>query len=444
MNRVKALVMAAGLGERLRPLTDAVPKCLVRIGPRSLLDYWLESLTGCGIREVVINTHAHRQEMQRYIQAVNQRGGIRIIESYEPRLLGTAGTITANREYLCDAERVLIIYADNFSNADLREMLAFHQGKQAQMTMLLFRAEDPRRCGIVQLNESGRVTSFVEKPDSPVGDLANGGVYIIERSLLSRIAVMGASDLGFDVLPKLHGNIFGWIFEGYHCDIGTPSSYVRAQRDAPAVLEARGYFADGSRRCVFLDCDGTLLEQVHYLKNPALVRLAPGSAAAINRLRCHGFACVVVTNQSQIGNNLLTQAQLAEIHEEMYRQLVAEGAMLDAIYYCPTPGRQRDRTIVEHPDRKPGPGLLVRAAKELGLRLQSSWMVGDMVSDVLAGSNANCCGSILLRTGKKLLPEELPVARRYQHADSLTQAVDWVLKHSFTVQREPQLTATCA
>ena len=444
MAKIKALIMAAGLGERLRPLTDRVPKCLVPIGPRPLLDYWLESLIACGMREVVINTHAHRAEMQRYIQAVNQRGGIRIKESYEPRLLGSAGTITANHAYLSDADRVVIIYADNFSNLDLREMLAFHQAKQAQMTMLLFRAEDPRSCGIVQLDETGRVTNFVEKPDSPIGNLANGGVYIIEKSLLSRIAAMAASDFGHDVLPQLHGNIFGWIFDGYHRDIGTHSSYAQAQRDAPAVLAARGYFADGTRRCVFLDRDGTLLEQVHYLKDPAFVRLLSDSAAAINRLRRHGFACVLVTNQSQLGNNLLNEAQLADIHEEMYRQLVAEGAMLDALYYCSWPSRQRDRTIVEHPDRKPGPGLLIRAAQELGLRLEDSWMIGDMVSDVLAGTNANCCGSILLRSGKELMPEEFAVARRYPQAHTLTHAVDQVLKHSFAVQREAQLTATCA
>jgi D-glycero-D-manno-heptose 1,7-bisphosphate phosphatase len=186
------------------------------------------------------------------------------------------------------------------------------------------------------------------------------------------------------------------------------------------------------------------LEQVHYLKDPALVRLLPDSAAAIYRLRRHGFACVVVTNQSQIGNNLLSEAQLADIHEEMYRQLVAAGAMLDAIYYCPAPGRPGDRTTVEHPDRKPGPGLLIRAAQELGLRLQSSWMIGDMVSDVLAGTNANCCGSILLRCGKKLQPEEWAVARRYPNAPTLTQAIDLVLEHSSRARREAQLTATCA
>ncbi|HEU4507285.1 MAG TPA: HAD-IIIA family hydrolase [Pyrinomonadaceae bacterium] len=429
MSRIKALVMAAGLGERLRPLTNGIPKCLVRIGQRPLLDYWLESLIACGIREAVINTHAHREEMQRYIQAVNQRRGIRINESYEPRLLGTAGTITANREYLSDADQVVIVYADNFSNVDLSEMLAFHRSKQAQITMLLFRAEDPRRCGIVQLDSAGRVTRFEEKPEAPAGNLANGGVYIIESSLLSRIASMAATDLGFDVLPRLTGHIQGWIFNGYHLDIGTHSTYARAQLDAPSVLKSRGYFADGARPCVFLDRDGTLLEQVHYLKDPALVRLLPDSAAAIKRLRRHGFACVVITNQSQIGNNLLSEAELAAIHEEMYRQLTAEGAMLDAIYYCPTPGRQKDRTIVEHPDRKPGPGLLIRAAQELLLRLESSWMIGDMVSDVLAGTNANCYGSILLRTGKRLLDDELTVARRYPAANNLTEAVDRILQH---------------
>ena len=444
MSKIKALLLAAGLGERLRPLTNDVPKCLVRIGSRPLLDYWIESLSACGIREAVINTHAHREAMQRYIQGVNQRGGIRLKESYEPRLLGSAGTITANWEELSDADRIVIIYADNFSNLQLSEMLAFHHSTRAQMTMLLFRAEDPRSCGIVQLDEAGRVTSFVEKPELPIGNLANGGVYVIERSVLGRIAAMRASDFGFHVLPQLQDDIYGWIFEGYHRDIGTPSSYAQAQRDASTVLATRGYFADGTRPCVFLDRDGTLLEHVHYLKDPKLVRLFPDSAAAIRRLRRHGFACVVVTNQSQIGNNLLTQAQLADIHEEMYRQLVTESAMLDGIYYCPKVGRQRDRTTVEYHDRKPGPGLLLRAAQELGLRLQSSWMIGDMVSDVLAGTNANCCGSILLRNGKQLEPEDWAVARRYPNAHTLTQAVDWVLEHRFSSQPEAQLTASCA
>ncbi len=155
----------------------------------------------------------------------------------------------------------------------------------------------------------------------------------------------------------------------------------------------------GGRPAAFLDRDGTIIEHVHYLTDPRLVRLLPGAAEAIRSLREAGFACVVITNQSAIGRGMLTEEGLARIHDEMCRQLAAEGAVLDAIYYCPEAPDEEDRTVVERLDRKPGPGMLFRAAETLGLDLDASWMVGDLISDVLAGVNARCRGSVLLDPG---------------------------------------------
>jgi len=153
------------------------------------------------------------------------------------------------------------------------------------------------------------------------------------------------------------------------------------------------------RPAVFLDRDGTIIEQVHYLNRPDQVKLIPGAAEAIRSLRAVGYACVVVTNQSAIGRGLLTLDGLEEIHTEMHRQLAEEGAELDDIYVCPHVPAGEDRTTIEHSDRKPGPGMLLRAARELDLDLSRSWMVGDMLSDLLAGRNAGCHGTILVLTG---------------------------------------------
>lgn len=150
---------------------------------------------------------------------------------------------------------------------------------------------------------------------------------------------------------------------------------------------------------VFLDRDGTLIEQVHHLTDPADVRLIPGSARAVQRLRAAGYACVMVTNQSVIGRGKLTVEGLGLVHEAVREQLAQQGTQLDGVYFCPLAPTQDDPTVVEHPDRKPGPGMLQRAARELGLDLLRSWMVGDMISDILAGRNAGCRGSILVRTG---------------------------------------------
>ena len=178
---------------------------------------------------------------------------------------------------------------------------------------------------------------------------------------------------------------------------------------------------------VFLDRDGTLIEQVHHLVDPAQVRLIAGAAEAIARLRACGYACIVTTNQSVIGRGLLDEAGLARVHAEMNRRLAASGTCVDGIYFCPELPLGNDPSVVEHPDRKPGPGMLLRAASELGLDLSQSWMVGDAPSDVLAGRNAGCKGSILVRTGYgNRVPADTPGIDFT--ADDLNAALRYILE----------------
>jgi D-glycero-D-manno-heptose 1,7-bisphosphate phosphatase len=153
------------------------------------------------------------------------------------------------------------------------------------------------------------------------------------------------------------------------------------------------------RPAVFLDRDGTLIEHVHYLTDPDDVRLIAGAAEAVRRLQERGYACVVATNQSAVGRGMLDLEGLERIHEVMNAQLDAHGVKLDGVYFCTLAPESADRTVIEHADRKPGPGMLQRAAAELDLDLAASWMVGDSISDLLAGVNAGCAGSILVLTG---------------------------------------------
>lgn len=181
-------------------------------------------------------------------------------------------------------------------------------------------------------------------------------------------------------------------------------------------------------RAAFLDRDGTIIELVHHLTDPGDVALIPGAGAAIARLRHAGWAVVVVTNQSVIGRGKLTEAGLAEVHTEMNRQLAAEGARVDGIYFCPLAPTVKDNTHVEDPMRKPGPGMLQQAAREMNLDLGASWMVGDTVSDVLAGRNAGT-RSLLVRTG---YGAQYAHDRDYFDAEApdLAQAVDIILQQA--------------
>ncbi len=425
--RPKALILAGGLGTRLRPLTDVIPKCLLAIGEQTLLDYWVECMVEAGISEARINIHTHAGRVREHIQSVNSACRLRLVESYEPELLGSAGTVAANADLAKGADEIVIIYAGNLSDIDLRPLLAFHRQHGDPLTMVLFRTPNPRACGIAKLDGAGRIFSFVEKPKRLTSDLADAGLYVVNAAAYREIAAMEAFDLGFDVLPKFVGRMRGWVWGGYHLDIGTHETLESARHQVASIFPDQRSISDGAHRpAIFLDRDGTLIEHVHYLCDPALVQLLPGAAEALKRFRRAGFTRVLVTNQSAIGRGMLTEERLDQIHMEMNRQLAVHGATLDAIYYCPDVPAGDDRTVVESPDRKPGPGMLLRAAADLNLDLETSWMVGDLISDVLAGQNAGC-RSILLESDRTASKEEQALAGQFLTAPDLAATVELIL-----------------
>ncbi|HWY86718.1 MAG TPA: HAD-IIIA family hydrolase [Gemmataceae bacterium] len=183
-----------------------------------------------------------------------------------------------------------------------------------------------------------------------------------------------------------------------------------------------------NKPALFLDRDGTLIEERSYLALADEVSLLPGAAAAVERMRCAGFVCVVVTNQSGVGRALLTLAQMHAVNDEMQRQLREAGTQLDGLYFCTYAPVGDDKTVIEHPDRKPGPGMLLRASLELGLDLPASWVVGDSVSDVLAGRHAGCRGQILVRTGHDLTEALAYLGNDAMVANDLAEAADLILK----------------
>lgn len=230
---MRALLLAAGFGTRLRPLTDTVPKCLVPIHGRPLLDYWLELIfTGDAIERAVVNTHYLAPVVERHIAASPWRARIEI--AYEPDLLGTGGTLVANRAALGDGP-VLVAHADNLTDFDLPAFQRFHAARPAgaAMSMLAFRTDAPETCGILELDGAGLVRAFHEKVANPPGNLANAAVYIVEPEIAAFAAALGKPfvDLSTEVIPHFVGRIAVMETFGYHRDIGNPESLARAERE---------------------------------------------------------------------------------------------------------------------------------------------------------------------------------------------------------------------
>src|SRR5262249_42028595 len=229
---MKAFLLAAGLGTRLRPLTDHTPKCMIPIGDQPLLDIWLDALAKAGVDEVLINLHHLAHVVRTHLAARGGPPSVRLVE--EPRLLGSAGPLPANRGFVAGEPMFLAVYADNLTDFDLRVLVDAHRDGGAIATLSLFRAPRPRECGIVEVQD-GRVIGFVEKPANPRGDLANAGMYAFHPSVLDLIAEPAAAaplDIGYHLLPRLVGRARTVTLDGSYCiDIGTPAALERARDD---------------------------------------------------------------------------------------------------------------------------------------------------------------------------------------------------------------------
>jgi len=229
---VKAFLLAAGLGSRLRPVTDTTPKCMLVIDDRPMIDIWLDAFARADVDEVLVNLHHLPDVVSQHIEA--RPGPPTVRTFYERELLGSAGTLAANREWVEGEELFLVCYADNLTDFDVRSLIDAHRAHGALATLALFRSENPSAGGVVELDATGTVIGFTEKPSKPVSDLTNAGMYAFHPSALDEIYGAPPKDIGFDLLPRLVGRARAVLVDGYFRDIGTTDAFRRAREEWPA------------------------------------------------------------------------------------------------------------------------------------------------------------------------------------------------------------------
>ena len=231
---MKAFLLAAGHGTRLRPITDNIPKCLVPIQGMPMLAIWLRLCKKLGITDLLINLHAHTDVVRAFL---NQCGevDVRVHVREEKHLLGSAGTLRANRIWVEGEELFWVFYADVLHRADLPAMLRLHRQRRPAATIGVYEVRDPSRCGIVTTNSQGVIENFVEKPTHPTSNLAFSGLMIGTREVLDLIPDKVPADIGFHVLPKLTGQMLAFPIRDYLIDIGTLENYQQAQATWPGL-----------------------------------------------------------------------------------------------------------------------------------------------------------------------------------------------------------------
>ena len=230
---VKAIILSAGLGTRLGPITKDKPKCLVEVDNVTMLDHWPSKLSALGVKKFLINTHYCREAVKEFCESHPLKDAINLVE--EKQLLGTGGTVKRNLDFF-DTDANFIVHADNYCQDDLIGMWDQFENRPSEscLTMLTFNSENPSECGIVRTDKDNIMTEFHEKVSNPPGNTANGAVYLCDKRFFEIIDELDTNifDLTEEVIPKLIGRVNCYKTKAFFADIGTPQSLLNANKFA--------------------------------------------------------------------------------------------------------------------------------------------------------------------------------------------------------------------
>lgn len=426
---MKAVILAGGKGTRLGDLTKEIPKPMLPVCGRPLLEYHLTLLKRYNITEVWI--------MVNYLKDViishfgnGEAWGVQIHYYEEAEPLGTTGGIKAIEHVL--QEDFLVLYGDVMVEMDLSRLIDFHQQHNADATLVLHPNDHPADSDLVELDKEKRIIRFHAKPHNSelyYRNLVNAGLYVMRPQLIKSIPAGCAADFGRDIFPSIVGTHYlaGYNTTEYLKDMGTPERLHRVEKDIMSGrVERRSY--RHTQKAIFLDRDGVLNDDTDFIRRLDDLILYPDVPEAVKRINDSDYAAIVITNQSVVARNLCTEDYLRQIHNKLETDLGKSHAWLDDIYYCPHHphrGYPEENTAlkIECECRKPKPGMLLQAAKDYCIDLSASWMLGDNERDIEAGRAAGCY-TVGLATGKGL--RQTQIFPDYFFF-SLREAIDFIL-----------------
>ena len=423
------VILAGGMGTRLRARLGDLPKPMIPIAGKPLLEIQIELARAHGFNDIIIFA-CHRADVIEKHFGDGARWGVRVRVEVEKQPLGTAGAVLAGFDLL--EPDFAVLYGDTMVNVDLTRIFAAHLGRKSAATLLLHPNDHPLDSDLVEVDDSGWVTAFHNRPhpaDHWFQNLVNAGLYVVNKAALRPwTSPLKPMDFGKDLFPAMleqSPKLLGYNSPEYIKDIGTPERYDKICAEFDAGVVQRSSLGT-PQRAVFLDRDGTVVKEVDGLTSPEQLELLPGAAEAIRELNHHGWRAVLVTNQPVVAKGFCTEAEIATIHHKLETLLGRERAFLDRIYWCPHhPERgfagERAELKIECDCRKPKTGMLKQAARELNLDLRACWIVGDTTTDIETGRNAGV-KSVMVATGHGGRDSKFPAEPTFG-AENLLDAV---------------------
>ncbi len=402
--------MAGGKGTRLASITKDIPKPMVPIEGKPLLEYQIDNLKKSGFTDIILII-GHLGSVIRTHFGDGSAFGVSIRYFEETAPLGTAGALSEIKDLLSDT--FLLVFGDLFLDVSFDRFFRYHQNQGAKITLFAHPNSHPYDSDLILAEENGLVTGWSGKKEARTEDyknLVNAGLYVLSKEVTTAIEEhqlrTGAikTDLEKDVILPLISSrcVFAYRSTEYVKDLGTPERLQKVTADYKnKVCEKRNL--KNPQKCLFLDRDGTILQYVRFLRSREEVQLCPSAAEAIRLINESEFLAIVITNQPVIARGECTFDELDRIHDRMYTLLGNEGAYLDGLYFCPHhPDKGFEGEVPELKIvcecRKPKTGMLKQAEAAFHADLAHSWFIGDTRMDVQTGFNAGM-QTVLLRTG---------------------------------------------
>lgn len=393
---MKVVIMAGGKGTRMLSIASDIPKPMIPIEGRPVLEREIECLCEQGFTDILI-TVGHLGNVIMDYFGNGLKFGVHITYYFEKEPLGNAGALFQVKDQLTDD--FLLLNADAMFDIDFNRFVQYHKTHDAVATLFTHPNSHPYDSGVIIADEHMAVRKWLAKEDERpeyFKNRVNAGLHVLNKRILEQTVEGGKIDLDRQLLKPLAGTGQMYCYDSpeYVKDMGTPERYYAVCKDfANGIVKARNL--KNRQKAIFLDRDGTINEYVGFLTDIKEFRLLDGVAEAIRKINASGYLAIVVTNQPIIARGEVSFTELQEIHNKMETLLGAEGAYIDAIYFCPHhPDKGFEGERVEYKIscdcRKPKPGMLLKAAEDFNIDLSRSWMVGDGKNDVEAGKNAGC------------------------------------------------------
>ena len=405
---MKTVIMAGGKGTRISSVASDIPKPMIKIEGKPVLEHEIECLRDQGFTDLIITVSHLGSIIMDYFGDGSQIG-VRIRYFNEETPLGNAGALFKLREQLTDD--FLLLNADAIFDVDFNRFVEAHKSHGGLVTLFTHPNSHPYDSGVLIASENGSVEQWLTKEDARpqwYRNRVNAGLHVINPAVLDMTGIAPETvgkesdgkvvkvDLDRQILKPLCGTGKMYCYDSpeYVKDMGTPDRYEAVCRDfAAGRVKAKNL--KQKQKAVFLDRDGTINKYVGFLRDIDDFELLPGVTEAVRLINASGYLAIVVTNQPVIARGEVTVEQLQEIHNKMETLLGAEGAYLDAIYYCPHhPHKGYEGEVpelkIDCDCRKPKPGMLLKAAEEFNIDLSQSWMIGDGENDIKAGKAAGC------------------------------------------------------